>query len=120
MRISACHPKGTNASPARNARGAVPRGALPMDTKRRLFQRDIGIERLESHQRRDSAVLHLQNNFEDSCDPSGAFGMTDIRLGGSDGAELLFLGEACKRAFEAVYFDWIAQLGPGAVGFHIT
>src|SRR5882724_4288416 len=97
----------------------VPCDALSINIECRVRHCYIRIENLKSQQRRNPAVLHLQDHFENADDSRGTFGVTDIRFRGSDGAKVSLLRKPSEGILEAVDFDRIAQLGAGAVGFDV-
>ncbi|MED1780920.1 hypothetical protein P4V43_03665 [Brevibacillus fortis] len=65
-------------------------------------------------------MSHLLDDFDDAGDSGSTFRVADIRLHGTDRAELLLVGETLKRFLQAAYFDWVPECRTSAMRFDIT
>ncbi len=70
-----------------------------LDPERRAREIDVGVQLLDVQARNERGVLQLQNDLGKACDAGGRFQMPNVRLHGSDCAELPVLraGGECLR-----------------------
>ncbi|NIL87178.1 hypothetical protein RhoFasGS6_04598 [Rhodococcus fascians] len=77
---------------------------------------DLGIGLDEIEVGGDDSVLARQHRFDRSQDSSGCFGVSDVRLDGSDVERVRLRPVAAQHVVEGTEFDGVPGLGPSSVG----
>src|SRR5262249_18819933 len=69
---------------------------------------------------RNALMLQPEHELDETCDAGGRFEVTDVRLDRSNNQRRRVSPSRAERGAKRLYFDRIAELGPGAMRFHIA
>ena len=116
--VGAAHSERANAG--NSPIGIGPVGRLRQNVDRNFVPGNVWVGRFEIQLPWNLVFLDRQQDFDQARHAGGGFEMADVRFDRADEQRIFLCSVFSQRGSGSLHLDWIAQLGPGAVGFEVA